>query len=467
MNDYAQTYDRISSFMDPPANDYNLQAEQNLLGLVLCDNRNFDKICDLISAESFYHPAHSRIFIEIEKDVRAGKTVRPTTLFTRFDADPDLAEAGGGRHYIANLVAQLLPLGKCEDYAKHINDLFIKRTLTNALTEANGMIAGGMPMIEVMETLRGMLDGFMAERQGFSSVSAFDSWRETKAKIEEAMNGRSGIIPTGYPSIDRYLKGYRPGALYVLAAKTGCGKTALALNLAARILDQGQVMICSMEMTREQLDKRIASCLTGIPSEHMDSGQLTDAQARTLFALDLDKKLHYYDMSNPDLATILSVCRQFIASQDHPRLIVIDYLGLIRGDYRLQKVHQIEEITKGLKQIALKFKIPILLLCQMSRGSDHREDKRPVLSDLRDSGAIEQDADVVMFIHREEMVNRSEPEQWKGECGEKYSARLAEYFAQQEANKGKAEILIRKNRHGPTGVVELRFDGSKQEFTEE
>lgn len=456
------------TFLDNISNKapHNLEAEQGLIGCLLYDNKLYDRVFDIIRPEHFYAPVHQRIFESIKIKIEGGKSAIPTTLYKEFENDKELDDSGGAKEYLLGLVTSVISPANAPDYAKHIKELYLKRSLADALGTAASRIESGDDLREVISQTESALSqindgGF----QDFESASLI--WNETLQYIEDVKNGRIRITSTKYQSIDKMMAGFQAGRLYVLAARPGMGKTALALNMAENVTEEGDVLFFSLEMPKSELCMRLGSRKTSISVGLQSRGKLDDYQIKRLAETRMPDNLYIYDKSGINVGTIINICRRF-KRQKNAKLIVIDYLGLIDGDPRLQKVHQIEEITKKLKNLSKQLGVPVLLLCQLSRALENRDDKRPMLSDLRDSGAIEQDADVVMFVYRPDYyAGKDEPAQFKGEVEEKYKARLAEYHAKQEQNKGKAEVIFAKNRQGTLGTAIVTFDGERQYFFEE
>lgn len=448
-----------------PKLPHNLEAEQGLLGCLLCENNTFDRIFDITRKEHFYAPAHQRIFEEIKKRIESGQKALPTTLFTYFENDEGFKSVGGAKNYLIDLASNVVAPINAKDYALHIRELFYKRSLIEVIADAKTAIDAQENLESVISktetALSSIQDGGGDDFEATPSI-----WGETLKHIEAVKNGEIKLTSTGYSSIDKIISGFGEGKLYVLAARPGMGKTALALNIAENVSSQGDVLFFSLEMPKSELCMRLGSRKTSISVGNQSRGAVDDYQLSRLAATAMPENLYVIDKSGMNISKISMLCRRFKRNK-RAKLIVVDYLGLIEGDSRMQKVHQIEEITQRLKNLSKELSTPIMLLCQLSRALEMRDDKRPLLSDLRDSGAIEQDADVVMFIYRNEYYSATEkPKKREKERDEDFQSRLDAHNASMEREKGKADIIFAKNRQGILGSVSLNFDGERQCFFE-
>jgi replicative DNA helicase len=466
--------DASPMYRQPP---HNIELEQALIGCLLLNNDTIGRLPDAMKPDHFYAPLHRRLVDAIMTARARDQLATPLTLKTQFENDPDLKELGGFA-YLVRLVEDVPSIRNVEQFAKAILDLATRRELIN-LGEGLVNDAFDSPIdytpseqIEAAErALYALADP--AKRGG-----GFRSFRQAAAAAlevaETARRTRGGIpgVTTGLYKLDDKLGGFQRSDLLILAGRPGMGKTALATNIAvnaarAKMNDPEEgatVAFFSLEMSAEQLATRIISEVAEIPLWEIRKGKV-DARdfGRLIEAVTLLENLPLFIDDSPGLsiAQVAARCRRMARDKKTGLgLVVIDYLQLLEGSGAKRnenRVQEVTEITKGLKNIAKELNIPVLALAQLSRGVDARDDKRPVLSDLRESGSIEQDADAVMFVFREEYYHKSrEPDQSDPEYGK--------WLEKMNRIGGKAEVLIEKHRHGPTGSIRLAFDGSFTRF---
>ncbi len=444
----------------------NLEAEQGLLGALLVKNEAFDRITNNLKADHFASPAHGRIFTAILSHLDKGFPVDHITLKTKFEADGALEHVGGAE-YLAELAASVVNIVNIDEYARIIKEMYVRRALIAAATEIQELAADPFSPNLLPETERIItaVTNETPQKQSTSgqAAAAALTW------INDLMTGRITPTRTGIAALDERISGFYPGRLYVVGSRPGIGKTAFALSLADNIARTRPCFFISLEMKADELSMRLLAARTGIAVDRQqnpfnldqhDCNALVEAQA------DISTlRLEILDAAGIDLGGIK------IAARRHRRkygefVLFIDYLGLISMDKKTQnKVHQIEEITVGLKTLAKELNIPVVLLCQLSRALESRDDKTPMPSDLRDSGAIEQDADVIMFLHREEIyLERKQPVKKQGELQGTFDNRLVEHENELLNVRGKAEIILAKNRQGQRKRIFLNFDGIRQRF---
>ncbi|MGE0829637.1 MAG: replicative DNA helicase [Hyphomonadaceae bacterium] len=463
---------------------HNLEAEQALLGAILFDNENINRITDRLRAHHFYDPTHGRIFEVCTLLIAQGKLADGVTLREHFQRDGGLQEIGGAA-YLLTLLEQAARLSvHAQEYAELIFDLALRRDLIRvgneiaALAENPPEGADAEDIIEESErTLFGLAEAGQASR-GFAHFStALATSIEMAAAAYENKSDVSGLA-SGLEDLDRMLGGLHPSDLIILAGRPSMGKTALATNICyniahARLKAQrsgdfdncankgGTVAFFSLEMSGEQLATRLLSDAANIESERIRRGQIKKDEYERLYETSRDLQalpLHIDETGALNIAQLQARARR-LQRTGGLDLICVDYLQLVtsatrRGDGRVQEV---SEITQGLKALAKDLKVPVIALSQLSRQVENREDKRPQLSDLRESGSIEQDADVVMFVYRESYyLERAEPRQgtdehlaWQRTCDEV---------------RNQAEVIIGKQRHGPIGKVRLFFDSRYTRF---
>jgi replicative DNA helicase len=463
---------------------HNIEAEQALLGAMLINNDAFYRVSDFLKPEHFYESIHSQIYAVAGDMIRATKRANPITIKTFLPADEKIGDLTVAQ-YLARLAAEATTIINAEDYGRSIYDLATRRSL---ITVGEDMvnIAYDAPvdmapqqqiedverrLFELAET--GRYDG------GFHDFgSAINEAIDLAGTAYQRDGGLSGIA-SGLRSIDSRMGGLQQSDLIILAGRPAMGKTALATNIAFNIaneyrgdvnpdgttsaIDGGIVGFFSLEMSAEQLATRIISEQTEVSSSKIRRGEITETDfiKLTNCAQVMQKLPLFIDQTGGISIAQLAARARRLKRQRGLDVMIIDYIQLMRGSSRSNdnRVQEITEITTGLKALAKELNIPIIALSQLSRQVENREDKRPQLADLRESGSIEQDADIVLFVFREEYyLERLEPEQGTDDWG-KWELKM------QEA-RGKADIIIAKQRHGPTGTAKLTFQGQYTRFTD-
>jgi replicative DNA helicase len=452
---------------------YDVEVEQALLGAILVDNQALERVASLLKSEHFYDPLHARIFETMSIAVERGSFVlTPLTLHAAMKADPGLIELGGTA-YLAGLAQAAPTMPNVRDFARILHDLAVRRSLIrigeDIVNTAYEAPTEKGPQVQIAEAEKALY--------GEGPLDFHEALRRTVESAEKAQarGGRISGITTGFTEIDMVLGGLQPSDLLILAGRPGMGKTALGTNMAfntarayvrdmeagAQYPSGGPVLFFSLEMAAQQLSARILSEQTEIEGWKIRNGRFAEAEWEkfVLAMQDLSSlPLFIDDTGGISIAQIAARARR-LKREKNIGLIIIDYLQLVEPSRRAEnRVQEITEVTKGLKALAKELNIPILALSQLSRGVDARDDKRPVLSDLRESGSIEQDADVVMFVYREEYYLKSrEPE-----AG---SAEHAKWMDKLDKATNKAEVLIEKHRHGQTRSIELVFEGNFTRFS--
>jgi replicative DNA helicase len=452
---------------------YDVDIEQALLGAILVDNYSLERVSNLLKPEHFYDPLHQRLYEAIDRMWAKGHVVTPLTLKALMEQDAGLAEVGG-HAYLISLARAAPALPNVKDYARILADLAMRRELirigediVNSAFEAPIEIS---PSEQIEEAEKALYR--VAEKGRFGEGPlGFDvalAQAVTSAERALARGGHISGVSSGYTDLDSLLGGLHPSDLIIVAGRPGMGKTALATNMAfyashiwakdkadgAEPKRGAPVLLFSLEMAASQLSARILSEQTEIEMRKIRTGRFTDSEwdrfvhtAQTLG----DLPLYIDDTGGISIAQIAARARR-MKREKHIGLIVIDYLQLVEASRRFEnRVQEISDVTKGLKALAKELSVPVMALSQLSRGVDNRDDKRPVLSDLRESGSIEQDADVVMFVYREEYYLKSrEPEAGTSEYDQ--------WVEKLDRVHNRAEILVEKHRHGPTNKIELFFD---------
>ena len=463
----------------------NIEAEQALLGAILVNNDAFYRVSDFLKPGHFYEPLHRRIFEIAAELIRMGKVATPITLKTFLPADEKVGDMTVAQ-YIVRLAVEAVTVVNATDYGRAIYDLATRRAL---ITVGEDMvnIAYDAPvdmspseqiedaerrLFELAET--GRYDG------GFESFTDAVKTAVDMANAAYMRDGHLSGLATGMRDLDRRMGGLQSSDLIVLAGRPGMGKTSLATNIAFNVAEAyvpaqqadgsfkaangGVVGFFSLEMSSEQLATRIISEQTEISSSKIRRGEISEMDFEKLVACSqtMQKIPLFIDQTGGISIAQLSARARRLKRQRGLDLIVIDYIQLMQGSSARasqNRVQEITEITTGLKALAKELAVPIIALSQLSRQVESREDKRPQLSDLRESGSIEQDADVVMFVYREEYyLKNREPKlgteeyvKWENEMNEA---------------RGKAECIVAKQRHGPTGSVSLAFHGEFTRFSD-
>lgn len=445
----------------------NIEAEQGLLGALLVDNSAFDRVSEILKSDFFFQAVHGRIYGKICAFVQDNKQASPITLKNYFESDPDLQE-NGGAGYLADLAANSLGAFNVHDYAATITDLHYRRQMINAAESIAAIAKNSERKDLISETERILTE--VSTRSQTNELTVQDALAQAEKWIYDIADGKIKPIKTGYQAIDRVIGGLFGSRLYIIAARPGMGKTTLALNIADNIAKHTPALFLSLEMSGQELAMRLIASRTSLCMQRQQSPHNLNMVEREELSnarqqISDEIKLIINDTGGATVHQIKSFIRRFVRVYGKGPIFV-DYLGLIKTDKRIsQKVHQIEEITNELKAIAKQFDVPVVLLSQLNRGLEARDDKRPITADLRDSGAIEQDADCIMFVYREEeYIKRDEPKQKSGEGDEKFNARYADWGDLMHRVRGEAEVIVAKNRQGNNGTVKLKFNGEKQRF---
>ena len=452
---------------------YDIDIEQALLGAIFVDNKAIERVSAVLRPDHFYDPLHQRLYEAIVASFeRGGIIVTPLTLHAQMKADPGLIEVGG-LTYLANLAAAAPALPNVRDYAHILHDLWVRRALINiGETIVNTAYEAPLekpPATQISEAEKALYGISETSRYGDGPLDFAASLKLAVDAAADAQErgGKISGVSSGFADIDSLLGGLQASDLLILAGRPGMGKTALATNIAfnaARLHAQdtadgarsrgAPVLFFSLEMAAQQLAARILSEQTEIEMSKIRSGRFSESEWErfVLKMQDLSTiPLYIDDTGGISIAQIAARARRFNREKG-VGLIVIDYLQLIEPTRRVEsRVQEITEITKGLKTLAKELKVPVLALSQLSRGVDSRDDKRPVLSDLRESGSIEQDADVVMFVFRQAYYEKSR----KPDESDPKFEEWAEKWARVEHI---ADLLVEKHRHGPTTKLDLFFD---------
>jgi len=473
-----------ASFQELP---HNFEAEQGVLGMLLIDNNQLERVSELLRPQHFSHPSHQNIYSVIEKMVERGLEAKYTTLKDYFEKDEGLDSVGGAQ-YLEALQKEVPVINNIHDYAQTIYDRYLRREIIRLNLDTNNdaynfdIERDASNIIEQAESQLFKLSENGVAKGGFQTLK--DSVMTAIEIAEKAYktDGHVTGVTSGLTDLDHKLGGLHKSDLLILAARPSMGKTSLAINVAynaAKAYAQsggqqgGIVGFFSLEMSADQLATRILSDESGISGDDIRKGNIKETDFRKFAeASQVLSQVPLYIDDTPALTigAVRTRARR-LKRQYGLDVLMIDYLQLLQGSGSRQsegnRVLEISEITRGLKAIAKELEIPVIALSQLSRGVEQREDKRPMLSDLRESGSIEQDADVVMFIYRREYyLSREEPEKKPGEDDMKFNDRYAQWQQDLGDCNNTADVIVAKQRHGPIGTVSLHFESSVTRFSD-
>ena len=448
----------------------NIEAEQSVIGSVLLTNEIFDEVSLVLSSKNFYDPIHRKIFEALEKLIYGGLLANPITLKNYFENEKDDLNIP---EYLVKITKFSTSSRQALEYSKLIFDLYVKRELIKISGEVidqaklNEIGSDGQKIIENYEKY--LFD--LAEKGSFSSslIKFDEAMRQTIEMASNAYKNEEGIVgvPTGLRDLDDRLGGLHKSDLVIIAGRPSMGKTALATNIAfnaakkiQEIGEKSSVAFFSLEMSSEQLSTRILAEQSRIKSNDIRRGKISEEQFDKFIetSKDISELPLYIDETPAITIAALSNRARRIKRLYGLNLVVIDYIQLMRGaNQNNGRVQEISEITQGLKALAKELAVPVLALSQLSRAVEQRDDKKPQLSDLRESGSIEQDADVVMFVYREAYY-------LQGKEPRPATVEHAEWQAKMNEVSHLAELIIQKQRHGPTGNVMLEFEAMFTKF---
>jgi replicative DNA helicase len=484
----------------PPQDDglirtppHNFEAEQALLGAILMNNRALEKVSEFLRPEHFADAAHGRIYEACLALTGRNQIATPVTLKTFLANDQGLRELGGDA-YLVRLAGSAATIINAEDYGRLVFDLHLRRALigvgedmVNDAFEAD-LDHDAITQIEGAEQKLFELATTGQAEGGFKSFKATLLGAIGQAEAAHRREGKLSGVTSGLRDLDQKLGGLHPSDLLILAGRPSMGKTALATNIAfsaakALRFDVGPAgekkavegAVCaffSLEMSAEQLATRILAERAAVPSHKIRQGELSHEEFEKLVVVSQElHSLPLYIDDTPALSVSAVRTRaRRLARTQGLGMIVIDYLQLLQatpGKRVENRVQEVSDITRQLKALAKELSVPVLALSQLSRSVESREDKRPQLADLRESGSIEQDADVVMFVFREQYyLERAEPGRRADESDEKFNSRHADWQKRCDEVWNTAEVIVAKQRHGPVGTVRLYFDGQYTRFAD-
>ncbi len=473
----------------PPSN---LQAEQALLGALLANNKAYERVSDFLLPEHFADPIHGRIFQAIARRVDQGQLADAITLKAEFEHSAVLDEVGGTA-YLAQLLSAMVGIINAGEYGRAVHDAWMRRelieigeTLVNNAFGAEPELDGKNQLEAAEQSLFNLGANGVAEG-GF--VTFERALTDALVTAERAFHQPGGVtgLTTGLRDLDKKTGGMHPSDLIILGGRPGMGKSALATKIAysaakaqlmaARALGpdvapKAAVALFSLEMSSEQLATRLLSEESRISGDRIRRGDIGQKDFDRFVAVSREigsLPLMIDDTPAITMSALRTRCRRLKRTKGLA-LVVVDYLQLMRpsaGTRPDNRVQEISQISQGLKALAKELEVPVLALAQLSRSVESREDKRPQLSDLRESGSIEQDADMVMFIYRDEYyLQQRAPKQLAFDNDEKFHGAVEKWQRDMEAVHNRAEVLIEKQRHGPTGKIDLFFEGEFTRFAD-
>jgi replicative DNA helicase len=464
---------------------HNIEAEQSLLGAILVNNDAFYRVSDFLEPKHYFEPLHQTIYETAGSLIRMGKVATPVTLKTFLPAETDIGGMTVGQ-YLARLAAEATTIINAQDYGRTIYELSLRRDLIrigeDMVNVAFDAPVDFAPRAQIEDAERQLYELAESGRYdgGFQKFStAMTVALDMAANAFQRDGGLSGVA-TGLRRLDEKMGGLQRSDLVIIAGRPGMGKTALATNIAYNIarahrsdlqpdgtyktINGGIVGFFSCEMSAEQLATRILAEQTGIASSTIRRGGITATEFEKLkdYTVELQHLPLYIDETGGLSISQLSARARRLKRQKGLDVLMVDYIQLLQGSGKRgndNRVQEVTEITTSLKALAKELDIPVIALSQLSRQVESREDKRPQLSDLRESGSIEQDADVVMFVYREEYYLENKKPKENSEEFNKWEQEMTRAH-------GKAEVIIGKQRHGPTGPVELQFEANLTRFSD-
>ncbi len=433
----------------------NIEAEEAVLGAILVNPTVITKVVEFLSAESFYKPAHRYVYEAMIQLFNQNDRIDIVSVSDVLNLNSKL-DMIGGRAFINDLSFKTITSANIEYYAKIVQEKAIKRSLINAGSEIVSLGYDVNPTDDSLNMAEKLIFD-IASRKATKDMSHIkDLVLTSYEKIEYRYNHRDELtgIPTGFYELDEMTSGLQRSDLIILAARPSMGKTAFALNIAQNVAIKAKipVAIFSLEMSKEQLVQRMLCSEAEVDSQKIRTGNMQrkdwDKLASAMSDIS-DAPVYIDDTGGCTLTDIRAKCRRLMMEEKQLGLIVIDYLQLMEGVGKEDRIQQISAISRGLKTLARELDVPVIALSQLSRAVEQRKDRRPMLSDLRESGAIEQDADIVMFIYRDDYYNREE--------GDDDAPKAT-------GKEGKSDIIIAKQRNGPVGSVELLFQSNITKF---
>jgi len=432
----------------------NIEAEEAVLGAILVNPQTITKVVETIKPESFYKPAHRYVYEAMLQLFNSNERIDIVSVSDVLSYNSKL-ESVGGRAFVNDLSFKTVTTANIEYYAKIIQEKAVKRALINAGSEIVGFGYEPGSIDESLDKAERLIFDIASKKATSDLTHVKDLVLNTYEKIEYRYEHKGELlgVKTHYYELDTITSGLQKSDLIIIAARPSMGKTALALNIATNVAikEKTPVAVFSLEMSKEQLMQRMLCSEAEVDTQRLKTGNMQSkdweklANAMNEFS---QAPIYIDDTSGCTLTDIRAKCRRLKMEEPDLGLVVIDYLQLMEGLGREERMQQISAISRGLKTLARELDIPVVALSQLSRAVESRQDKRPMLSDLRESGAIEQDADIVMFIYRDEYYRKGDEDE----------------EVVRPTSKGESEIIIAKHRNGPVGMVKLLFQGSITKF---
>ena len=453
---------------------HSIEAEQSVIGALLVNNKVYENINEFLRSEHFYDPRHQKIYQKIDAMLSIGHRVDPILL----NLEENILSENPA--YLIDLVNSIYTTVNIQDYARYIHNLYVKRQLIEiaemVIKRAYDDDSEAFSQLATAEEELFSLANKDIRKTGFTPLTQFLIQSTQTAQLAMTRKNRITGITSGLSDLDKRLGGFHKSDLIIIAGRPSMGKTAfgttVALNCSRAEEDGGAVGFFSLEMAGEQIGTRLISAQGKISTQSIRRGKIT-SQEYQVFVESCHhlSGLEFYidDTAGLSLSMLRTRARR-LKRKYNIQMLVIDYLQMLQIQekrYQENRAQEMSAITRELKFLAKELDIPIIVLSQLNRLVESREDKRPLLSDLRDSGTIEQDADVVMFVYRERYyLERSEPKRNEGESEENYFKRYSRWKTRYEDEYNKAELLIAKNRHGSTGRITLKFDSEFTTFSD-
>ncbi len=433
----------------------NIEAEEAVLGAILVNPSVITKVVEFITPDSFYKPAHRHVYDAMLQLFNQNERIDIVSVSDVLNLNSKL-EIIGGRAFINDLGFKTITTANIEYYAKIVQEKAVKRSLINAGSEIVSLGYDLNPTDESLDTAEKLIFDIASKKATKDMSHVKDLVLASYEKIEYRYNHKDELtgITTGFYELDNFTNGLQRSDLIILAARPSMGKTAFALNIAQNIAikEKIPVAIFSLEMSKEQLVQRMLCSEAEVDTQKIRTGNMQrkdwDKLANAMSGIS-EAPLYIDDTAGCTLTDIRAKCRRLAMEEKNLGLIVIDYLQLMEGSGKEERIQQISSISRGLKTLARELDVPVIALSQLSRAVEQRKDRRPMLSDLRESGAIEQDADIVMFIYRDDYYNREERD---------------EDVPKATGKEGKSDIIIAKQRNGPVGNFELLFQANITKF---
>ena len=438
--------------MNPKVLPHNVEAEQSVLGAAFISKSALQKVCEDLLPESFFIDSHSKIFEILRELYSDGVAVDITTVTNRLK-DKKLLKQIGDVDYLLEIVNSVPTASNVEYYINIILEKAIRRSLIDTATEiVSDAYMGDSSMNEALDTAERKILSVVKNRKASEFKSIQEALTKAQADLEKLAESGSEItgVPTGFYDLDKLTTGFHENEFIILAARPGMGKTAIVINMAVNVsaATNKQVAIFNLEMGAEQLAMRMISSAGQIDGYKLRTGKLEHndwKRVNEAISQLADTKIKIDDTPGITIGEIRAKCRRLASSEEGLALVVIDYLQLVTSTnkYAGNRQQEVAEISRALKTLALELSVPIIACAQLSRAVEGREDKRPLMSDLRESGSIEQDADIVAFLYRDDYYNKE---------------------SRMDDNNSVVEFIIAKNRNGPTNTVELLFKKNTSTF---